>query len=90
MEYAVELKAAHDMTKTDYARGNMLCEEKNGIRYGIWFDSLEEAKSACIQHKGYGIIEGENLEFVWYNPNYQSEAIKKLARELGRILLPHH
>ena len=88
MEYAVELKAKHDMTEIDYARGNILCEEKNGIRYGIWFDSLEEAKTACIKHNGYGIIEGECLGFVWYNHNYQSEGIKKLSKQLGKILLP--
>ena len=88
MEYAVDLKAPHDMTETDYARGTFLCETKNGIRYGIWFESLEEAKAACIKNNGYGIIEGENLEFVWYNPNYQSEAIKNLARQLGKMLLP--
>ena len=88
MEYAIILKASYDMTEKDYASGNMLCRIKNGIKYGAWFDSLEKAKEACIKHKAYGIIESESLDYIWYNPNYQSEAIKKLAKELGRILLP--
>ena len=44
MKYQVVLKAPRDMIETDYLNGaNTLCEERNGTKYGIWFDSLEEA-----------------------------------------------
>lgn len=90
MEYQVVLKAPKDMTEADYSHGkNILCEERNGHEYGIWFSSLDEAKKACIQHNGYGIIDSELLEYVWHNPNYQSKSIKELQRYLGKILLPH-
>lgn len=88
MEYAVKLKAPYDMTEFDFAKGNILCEEKNGIRYGVWFEYLTDAHNACIEHNGYGIIEGENLDIIWINPDYKSEGIKNLAKELGRKLLP--
>ena len=91
MKYQVKLKAPEDMTEADYLNGgNTLCEERyNGIKYGIWFDSLEEAKGKCIENNGYGIIDYDGFDYVWYNPNYQSESIKKLQKYLGRILLPH-
>lgn len=90
MQYQVILKAPRDMTETDYLNGgNTLCEEVNGIKYGIWFTSLEEAKTACIQHKAYGIIDYDMFDYVWKNPNYQSDSIKELRKYLGKILLPH-
>lgn len=90
MQYQVKLKAPRDMREADYLQGrDTLCERKNGKDYGIWFDSLEEAKEACIQHDGYGIIDDDLFEYVWYNPNYQSKSIEDLARYLGKILLPH-
>lgn len=88
VEYAVDLKAKHDMTEADYVRGTLLCEEKYKTPYAIWFNSLEEAKKACIEHNGYGIIESEYLDYVWYNPHYQSEGIRKLSKYLGKRLLP--
>ena len=90
MEYQVILKAPADMTEADYRNGvNTLTEEKNGTQYGIWFDSLKEAKNECIKHKAYGIIDDDLLEYVWYNPHYKSNSIEELSRFLGRILLPH-
>ena len=90
MEYQVILKAPHDMTEADHRNGvNTLTEEKNGTQYGIWFDTLEEAKNECIKHKAYGIIDDELLEYVWKNPNYKSKSIEELSRYLGKILLPH-
>ena len=89
MEYQVILKSPRDMTETDYANGNALCEERNGYKYGIWFPSLEEAKEACVQHGGYAVIDNDMFEYVWYNPNYRSKGIEELARYLGKILLPH-
>lgn len=90
MKYQIVLKAPRDMTEMDYQNGaNTLTEEKNNIQYGIWFDSLEEAQNKCIQHKGYGIIDDDMLEYVWYNPNYKSKSFKDLQKYLGKILLPH-
>lgn len=90
MQYQVILKSPRDMTETDYLHGgNTLCEERNGYKYGIWFDSLEEAKNVCIKHKAYGIIDDDMLDYVWKNPNYQSNSIKELQRYLRKILLPH-
>lgn len=89
MEYQVVLKAPHDMMETDYASGIALCEERNGYKYGIWFSSLEEAKNACTEHKGYAVIDSEELDCVWHNPNYKSNSIIGLQKYLGKILLPH-
>lgn len=99
MKYQVKLKAPKDMTEKNYCHGgNTLCEERyGGIKYGIWFDSLEEAKNECIKHKAYGIIDDDLLEYVWYNPDYKSElksfkdckSIKDLRSFLGKILLPY-
>ena len=90
MKYQVILKRPQDMTEADYLNGaNCLTEEKNGTKYGIWFDSLEEAKSKCIQHKAYAIIDDDLLEYVWYNPDYKSKSIEELRKYLGKILLPH-
>ena len=94
MEYQVILKASRDMTEADYCHcGNCLCEVRNGIKYGIWFSSLEEAKEACIKHKAYAIIDDDMYEYVWKNPDYESERDKKsfeeLRKKLGKILLPH-
>lgn len=88
MEYQVILKAPKDMTEADYGK-NTLAKEKNGIRYGIWFKTLEEAKTECIKHNAYGIIDDELLEYVWYNPNYKSKSFEELRKYLGKILLPH-
>ena len=94
MKYQVELKASRDMTEADYIHGaNTLCEERyNGIKYGIWFDTLEEAKTACIKHEAYGIIDDDTLDYVWKNPDYKSKedkSLEELRRKLGKILLPH-
>lgn len=91
MKYQVKLKASRDMTEADCLQGaNTLCEERfDGIKYGIWFDTLEEAKNACIQHGGYGIIDDDMFEFVWYNPDYKSKSFEDLRKYLGKILLPH-
>ena len=90
MEYQVILKAPYDMTEEDYAKGNTLSEERfNGIRYGLWFDTLEEAIDKCIKHNAYGIIDSETFEYVWENPNYKSKSFEKLRKQLGKILLPH-
>lgn len=86
MEYQVQLKSPHDFTSdADYINGHVLCDEN---KFGIWFKSLEEAKTACIKHNGYGVYDSEELEYVWINPNYQSEGIKKLSQFLGKKLLP--
>lgn len=91
MKYQVKLKAPYDMTEADYLQGaNTLCEERyGGIKYGIWFDSLEEAKEACIQHGAYGIIDDDMCDYVWKNPNYKSGSFEALRKRLGKILLPH-
>ena len=93
MKYQVKLKAPKDMREKDYLHGgNTLCEERNGIKYGLWFDTLEEAKEKCIQHKAYGIIDDDLLEYAWKNPDYkgkEDKSIEELRRYLGRILLPH-
>ena len=90
MKYQVKLKAPYDMTETDYTEGNTLCEIRYGnIKYGIWFDTLEEAKTACIQHEAYGIIDDDMCDYVWYNPDYKSKSFENLRKYLGKILLPH-
>lgn len=90
MKYQVKLKAPRDMTETDYCELNTLCEIRYGnIPYGIWFDTLEEAKEACIKHEAYGIIDDNTLDYVWYNPDYKSKSFEKLRKYLGKILLPH-
>ena len=90
MKYQVILKAPRDMVEADYRNGaNTLCEEINGYKYGIWFDSIDEAKEACIQHNGFGIIDDEELEYVWNNPEYKSESSTRMRQHLGKILLPH-
>ena len=89
MQYQVKLKAPYDMTEKDYTEGNALCEERfGGIKYGIWFDTLEEAKTACIQHGAYGIIDNEEFEYIWMNPEYKSKSFENLRKYLGKILLP--
>lgn len=91
MKYQVKLKASYDMTEADYLHGeNTLCEERyGGIKYGIWFDSLEEAQEACIANNGYGIIDDDMCDYVWKNPNYKSKSFEELRKRLGKILLPH-
>ena len=89
MQFQVKMKSPDDFTEQDYCKPNCLCEERNGIQYGIWFDSLEEAKEACIEHRAYGVIDDDLCNYVWFNPNYHSESFEKLRRYLGRILLPH-
>ena len=90
MKYQVKLKASYDMTEADYCGNNTLCEMRYGnIPYGIWFDSLEEAKEACIKHEAYGIIDDDMFEYVWYNPDYKSKSFEELRKMLGKILLPH-
>ena len=91
MKYQVKLKAPYDMTEKDYAHGaNTLCEIRFGDKkYGIWFNTLEEAKTACIQHGAYGIIDDDGLDYVWKNPNYKSRSFEELRKRLGKILLPH-
>ena len=82
------MKAHYDLTEADRLKGNALCEERDGRRYGIWFDTIEEAQTACIAHGAYCIIDDDLCEPVWHNPNYQSESFEKLRKKLGRILLP--
>lgn len=93
MKYQVKLKNPKDFTEADYCKSNTLCEMRFGnIPYGIWFDSLEEAKEACIKHGAYGIIDEDALDYVWKNPYYKSKydkSFEELRRYLGKILLPH-
>lgn len=93
MKYQVKLKNPKDFVEADYSKPNTLCEMRFGnIPYGILFDSLEEAKEACIKHEAYGIIDDEEYDYVWYNPNYKSKedkSFEELRRYLGKILLPH-
>lgn len=93
MQYQVRLKDPKDFTNEDYVSGNALCEIRFGnIKYGIWFDTLEEAKEVCIKHGAYGIIDYDNGDYVWKNPNYKSKtdrSIEGLRKYLGEILLPH-
>jgi hypothetical protein len=90
MKYQVKLKNPKDFTEADYCKSNTLCEMRYGnIPYGILFDTLEEAKEACIKHEAYGIIDDDMCDYVWYNPDYKSKSFEELRRKLGRILLPH-
>lgn len=88
MKYQVRMKAPQDVREIDRCKGNALCEERNGHRYGIWFDTLEEAQDACIKHNAYGIIDDDLCELVWENPNYESESFKQLKKTLSEKLMP--
>ena len=88
MKYQVRMKAQQDVREIDRVRGNALCEERNGHRYGIWFDTIEEAKEACIQHNAYCIIDDEFCEPVWYNPDYESESFENLKKHLSKKFMP--
>lgn len=88
MKYQVRMKAPHDVREIDRVRGNALCEERNGHRYGIWFDTLEEAQAACIENNAYGIIDDEFCEYVWLNPDYESESFERLKKRLSDKLMP--
>ena len=83
MEYAIKMKSPNEMTELDYARGTQFSDE-NG--YGVWFDSIEEAIEKCKKINGYEVFNSE-LDSVWENPEYKSEGIKKLSKQLGKILL---
>lgn len=67
-QYAVKLVAPIHMTEMDYAKGIMLTDKRG---WAIWFDSLDEAKTACVKAGGYCVIDSEELEDVWFNPNYR-------------------
>ena len=95
MKYLVKLKHHKDFTAENYNHcGNTLYEMRNGYKYAIQFNSLEEAKKACIEYNAYGIIniDDDMCIYAWYNPNYKSKedkAFEELRKYLGRILLPH-
>ena len=85
MEYAVELRNPAEFTcEADYCRSNQLQDE---CGYGKWFESLEDAQSACVEHGAYGVFNDEGDD-VWYNPNYKSQGIKNLRQFLGEKFLP--
>ena len=87
IKYCIELKAREDFTCESDFFNNTYCEEKNGYKYGVWFDSLEEAKKVCKQLKAYAIISDEWGEKVWENEEYESESFERLREKLGEILL---
>lgn len=91
MKYQVKLKNPIDFTEADYLHGaNTLCEVRFGnIKYGVWFDTLEEAKEKCIENDWYAVIDDDTLDYVWYNPNYKSKSFENLRKYLSDILLPH-
>lgn len=85
MQYQVRLKAGRDLTEVDRVRGNALCGADGR---GMWFDRLQDAKAAAIAAGAFCVIDSENLDAVWVNPQYESRRIGLLRKKLTAALMP--